>query len=125
MPALIAPIIVLFGLVRDVYRLFSKQQYRALLAWVALLLFLGTVFYNYVEGWGWLDSLYFSVVTLATVGYGDLSPATELGKAFAIIYILLGLGLIATFASMLAKERLEIAENRFSDGDNEPAAQNQ
>jgi voltage-gated potassium channel len=115
MPALIAPILVLIGFVREVYHLFSKQQYRALLGWVAILLLVGTIFYNNVEGWGWLDSLYFCVVTLATVGYGDLTPTTELGKGFAIVYILLGLGMIATFASMLAKERMAMIDDRHDD----------
>ena len=86
-----------------------------MLVWVAFLLAVGTFFYNNVEGWGWLDSLYFCVVTLATVGFGDLTPTTELGKAFAIVYIFLGLGLIATFASMLAQERMHMMEERRSD----------
>jgi voltage-gated potassium channel len=43
------------------------------------LLLTGTVFYSLVEGWGVLDALYFSVTTLATVGFGDFTPKTELG----------------------------------------------
>lgn len=43
---------------------------------------LGTIFYHWVEGWRWLDSLYFCVITLAMVGYGDFSPKTDLGKLF-------------------------------------------
>jgi voltage-gated potassium channel len=34
----------------------------------------GTVFYHYVEHFSWLDALYFCVVTLAGVGYGDITP---------------------------------------------------
>ncbi len=45
----------------------------------------GTTFYHFVEGWRWLDSLYFCVITLATVGYGDFSPRTDLGKVFTMI----------------------------------------
>lgn len=121
MPALIAPILLLFAFLRESWNLFSKPQYRSMVAWVGFLLVIGTIFYNYVEGWGWLDSLYFCVVTLATVGFGDLTPTTELGKAFAIIYIFLGLGLIATFASMLAKERLDMAEQRRGGGGKDSA----
>lgn len=122
MPALIAPIMLLFAFVRESWRLFSKPQYRSMIFWVGFLLFIGTIFYNYIEGWNWLDSLYFCVVTLATVGFGDLSPTTELGKAFAIVYIFLGLGMIATFGSMLAKERMEMAEERGEAGDEEGKA---
>lgn len=51
-------------------------------------------FYHNVEGMTYLDALYFSVMTLATVGYGDLSPQTALGKVFTIIYVLIGVGII-------------------------------
>jgi voltage-gated potassium channel len=115
MPAIIAGIALLFTFFREIRDLFRQPECRALLVWVGILLAIGSAFYRTIEGWSWLDSLYFCTVTLATVGYGDLTPTTDLGKAFAIIYIFLGLGLIASFASMLAKDRLRIAESRQSD----------
>lgn len=63
----------------------------------------GAVFYHFVEDLKWLDAFYFCVVTLATVGYGDITPHTDLGKLFTIFYILLGVGIIATFANLLVK----------------------
>lgn len=65
----------------------------------------GTVFYTLVEGWTPVQSLYFCVVTLATVGYGDLHPTTELSQLFTVAYILTGIGIIAAFATELAKLR--------------------
>lgn len=47
----------------------------------------GTVVYHLLEDWSWVDSLYFSVVTLTTVGYGDLSPTTDLSKLFTVVYL--------------------------------------
>lgn len=55
----------------------------------------GTVFFRIVEGWSWLDSYFFSVVTLSTVGYGELVPQTAAGKIGTTVFILLGLGVFA------------------------------
>lgn len=55
----------------------------------------GTVFFHYVEGWSWVDSYFFSVVTLSTVGYGNLVPVTTLGKIGTTVFILTGLGIFA------------------------------
>ena len=66
---------------------------------------IGTVAYHFLEGWPLIDSLYFSVVTLATVGFGDLTPTTDLAKLFTVAYIMAGVGIIAAFASELSKVR--------------------
>ncbi len=65
----------------------------------------GTVVYSTLEGWSLLDALYFSVVTLATVGFGDLTPTTDLAKLFTVGYIITGIGILAAFASELTKRR--------------------
>ena len=82
--------------------------------WVAIILLTGTIFYNQVEGWGWLDSLYFSVITLTTIGYGDLSPTTSGSKLFTIFYVFFGLSILLAFMTQLAQERIEIRESRLS-----------
>lgn len=65
------------------------------------LLTLGTFFYARVEGWSYLDSLYFTVVTIATVGYGDLHPTYPASKIFTIFLIFMGVGLgIYVFTSV-------------------------
>ena len=52
-----------------------------------------------------IQALYFCVVTLATVGYGDLHPTNELSQLFTIAYILSSVGIIAAFVTELAKHR--------------------
>lgn len=64
---------------------------------------LGTVFYHSVEGWRWLDSLYFCVMTLAIVGYGDFAPKTDLGKIFTMLYVFIGIGLLVAVFTRLAE----------------------
>ena len=65
----------------------------------------GTLFYTWNEGWSPIQALYFCVVTLATVGYGDLHPTNELSQLFTIAYILSSVGIIAAFVTELAKHR--------------------
>jgi hypothetical protein len=60
-------------------------EFRALFLVLLVLLVSGTIFYSAVEGWGILDSLYFCVSTLATVGYGDLHPTTPLSVFTMVI----------------------------------------
>lgn len=80
----------------------QDAEFRSLAIIVGTLLVIGTVFYRQVEGWGWLDSLYFCVITLATVGYGDFSPQTAAGKIFTMVYILLGIGTLVAVLTRLA-----------------------
>jgi len=56
-----------------------------------LLIFIGTVFYHNIEGWRYLDSVYFTVVTMTTIGYGDFTPQTDIGKIFTIFFIFSGI----------------------------------
>lgn len=63
----------------------------------------GAVFYHIVEKLSWLDSFYFCTITLTTIGYGDIVPHTDLGKLFTIFYVLVGIGIIATFANLLLR----------------------
>jgi len=66
---------------------------------------LGGIFYHLVEKWNWLDSYYFTFVTLATVGYGDFVPKTPEGKIFTMAYIFLGVGFFITVANFILKNR--------------------
>ena len=73
-----------------------------------------TVFFRIVEGWSWIDSYFFTVVTLSTVGYGSLVPVTVLGKIGTTVVIFVGLGVFALaiqqFAHFAVKRREEHSE---------------
>lgn len=72
--------------------------------------------YRWLEGWSTINALYFSVVTLATVGFGDLHPTTDVAKLFTVVYILFGLGVIAAFISELTKHRAQLISELKSNG---------
>lgn len=67
----------------------------------------GTAFFHFVEGWSWIDAYFFSVVTLSTVGYGALVPATALGKIGTTVYIFLGLGVFAAVIQQFGFSRIK------------------
>jgi voltage-gated potassium channel len=75
----------------------KDEEFHALLFVLVGLLVSGTIIYSTVEGWGTLDSLYFSVSTLATIGDRDLHPTTPFSKVFTMVYILLGVGVFVAF----------------------------
>jgi hypothetical protein len=96
-----------------------EPQGRALVSLVAIQLAIGTVTYAFVEGWGVIDSLYFCVTTLATVGLGDLAPETDIGKIFTIVYILSGVGLLAALLTYIAQRAAAMREERREAGPEE------
>jgi voltage-gated potassium channel len=90
--------------------------FRSLAALTALLLIAGTLMFHEVEGWAYLDSFYFSAITLATVGYGDFTPRTPVGKLLTVFYIFMGFGmlvaLLTRFAEALIQSEREGRERR-------------
>jgi hypothetical protein len=75
----------------------SIKEHMELKLWVCVVaivvyLAVGSISYSYVfESWSIVDSLYFSMVTFTTVGYGDLYPSTGAGQLFTAVYSLTGI----------------------------------
>jgi len=55
---------------------------------------IGTAGYMIVEGWGFLDALYMSVITMTTVGFREVHPLDRQGQVFTMIYSLAGVGVL-------------------------------
>ena len=74
----------------------NDQEFRILLFLLVTMLIGSTSFYSSIEGWTIVDSLYFSVMTMSTIGYGDLVPTTDSSKLFTIIFTFLSVGIFVS-----------------------------
>src|SRR5258705_12986689 len=74
----------------------------ALMALAAAIVF-GTIGFHFVEGWSLADSLYVTVQTLTTVGYGDLPPRSGSGRLFAAVVMLIRAGGVAVALSTIVQ----------------------
>lgn len=75
----------------------SDHVYGILSVAALALIAAGTVVYHSLEDWSWVDSFYFSVVAVTTVGFGDIAPSTDGSKLFTVFYVIAGISIIGTF----------------------------
>ncbi len=82
------------------------------------LILIGTVFYHLNEALSWLDSCYFTTMTLLTVGYGDFAPTNDVSKIFTMVYALISIPAILFCLGLIVndfiKQRIEEVEERIS-----------
>jgi voltage-gated potassium channel len=89
------------------------KPFRFVATLLASLILLSTIFFHTVEKWNWIDSYYYTIITIATVGYGDFTPSTNIGKIGSTFVILIGIGLFGAFANMLIKRRTIIRAEKL------------
>jgi voltage-gated potassium channel len=87
-----------------------------ILAVISLVIILGSIMYLVESGQNGFvsipDSIYWAIVTITTVGYGDISPVTPLGKLVASVIMLMGYGIIAVPTGIVTTEMALAARNR-------------
>ena len=78
------------------------------------MMILGTLAYHALEKWNYVDSFYFTGVTLTTIGYGDLHPTTDLSKIFTVFFSFGGVGILAASLSVVAGAYFDRREKTLS-----------
>ena len=73
---------------------FFDARTRPALIYAVVMIAIGAGLYHWLEGWSWLDAVYFVVITLTTIGYGDFSPTQPITKVITIFYALNGVVLL-------------------------------
>ena len=72
----------------------------------------GTVGFHFIEGLEFFDAFYFSIITMATVGYGDIHPWSTEGKALAIVLVFAGVGSFVGVVEAMAESVISGREER-------------
>ena len=112
------PVLGLFAIFRSARHLarvlWRKEAFRGLL-WVTFItIATGTWFYHQFEPTitTWVDAYYFTVITLTTIGYGDMGPTIPLTRIFTTFYVFVGLGIIAGLIGIVGEAVVEDATQR-------------
>ena len=84
----------------------SRNIIRALIM-LGLVLLVGTAGYVVIEGWQILDAIYMTVITITTVGYGEVRTVSPTGRVFTLALICMGMGIIAYTLGMVAQVMVE------------------
>ena len=78
-----------------------------------LVILIGSIGFMLLENLSFIDSIYLTIVTISTVGYGDLHPTTTGGKIFGIIIIVFGIGTFLTIVSSVTQMLIQRGRERL------------
>jgi len=93
--------VVVRAILRTLREVWAEPGGRLLILSVLAILVVGTTFYTIVEDWTVIEALYFTVITLTTIGYGDLHPTTEFSRLFTIFFVLAGVSTLLGFLNFI------------------------
>jgi voltage-gated potassium channel Kch len=96
------------GLARAIAAVWRDPDTKALPVVACALVLSGTLFYWRFEDWTIIEAFYFCIVTLTTVGFGDLSPTTPGTQIFTVVYILTGFGVLVALLTSVAQQYLKL-----------------
>jgi voltage-gated potassium channel len=104
---------IIYRVIRRSLPLVVKQRLTRILLMVVGVIAYGTIGFHFIEGQPWIVSLYWTFVTIGTVGYGDYSPETSAGMIFTITLIVFGIGTFALAIEAMVDLLLKRQQMRF------------
>lgn len=84
---------------KSIKRFFGTNGFIYLVITTIILILIGAEIYSVAESVNYMNSLWWAIATTTTVGYGDISPHTEVGRFVAVALMILGIGLIGSVTS--------------------------
>ncbi len=81
----------------------------------AALIIIGTFMFKRLMDLTWEEAFYFSVVTLTTVGYGDVTPETGFQRVVVALYVLIGVTIFVTAISIIGVNVIEKRQARLAE----------
>lgn len=70
----------------------STKHFILTITLLIVMIVFGTIGYMIIEGWDYFDSLYMTIITLATVGYGEVHEISRVGRLYTMVMIVVGVG---------------------------------
>jgi hypothetical protein len=98
------PIISFFSKLFLLDLLLDKEA-RPVFIYALFNILVGAILYNRLEGWSFFDSVYFVVITLTTIGYGDFSPTTQITRFLTIFFAINGIAILFTLYDHIRRLR--------------------
>ena len=81
--------------------IFRGSQVALVAAFIVVLVVVGTVGYAWIEGWNWPDSFYMTMITITAVGYHEVHPLSETGRAFTVFMLADGLTALGAWFALI------------------------
>ena len=87
----------------------TQSRFTLAILTAVIILLVGTAGYSFIEGWDLLDSLYMTLITVATIGFGEIRPLSPTGRVFTIFIIVFGVGNAAYLVGQLSQMMVEVS----------------
>ncbi len=104
-------LIYIMRLLKKVKKFFNTNGFKYMVLITTTFILIGGLLIHYAENMSFQDGIWWAFVTATTVGYGDISPDTALGRSIATVLMLVGIGLIGSLTSTITSYFFTIKKN--------------